>query len=92
MNGEDQFLGTVEKGQFHPIVRSTLGKLARLTSIHRQEARTPESGELDLVAYEGRAIMVQGYHEGEWIFEAKVVDQAGPILTQVVQQVFGTAS
>lgn len=93
MNGENQFLGSVQNGQFHQFaLPPASGGLVRLTSIHRQEAMTPESGELDLTTYEGRAIMVRGYGEGGWVFEAKVVDQAGPILTEVVRRVFGTAN
>lgn len=33
--------------------------------------------------------MVSGHGSSGWIYSAVVVDQAGPILTAVVQQVFG---
>lgn len=49
-----------------------------------QEARPPESTELDLTEYEGKAIMVRGHSSGEWIYSAEVIDQARPILTAVV--------
>lgn len=93
MNNEKQFLGTVQHGQFYQLAPpSASGGLIRLTGIRRQAAMAPESGELNLTGYEGSAIMVRGYDEGGWIFEAKIVDQAGPILTEVVRRVFGTAS
>ena len=49
----------------------------------------PERAELDLTEYEGQAIMVRGLNAGGWVYSAAVIDQAGPILTAVVQQVFG---
>ena len=64
----------------------------RLTSMGMQVAMPPESEEIDLSKYEGQALMVQGHDGGGWIYSATVIDQAGPILTAVVQQVFGQAS
>jgi hypothetical protein len=49
----------------------------------------PETAELDLSVYEGKAIMVHGHDGGGWIYSAMVIDQAGPILTAVVRKVFG---
>jgi hypothetical protein len=63
-----------------------------LTRIQMQEARPPETEELNLTEHEGQAIMVRGHDGGGWIYSAEVIDQAGPILTMVVQQVFGPAS
>jgi hypothetical protein len=90
MNGDDQLLGIVEGGEFRPLVpRSILSVPVRLTRIPMQAAQAPESAELDLTEYEGQAIMVSGHGGGGWIYSAAVIDQAGPILTAVVQQVFG---
>lgn len=91
MNGNEQFLGTVQNGEFKPLVPDP-GPITvpiRLTGISMQESVPPESGELDLTEYEGKAIMVRGHDGGGWIYSAEVIDQAGPILTAVVQQVFG---
>jgi hypothetical protein len=63
-----------------------------LTRIQMQEARPPETEELNLTEYEGQAILVRGHDGGGWIYSAEVIDQAGPILTAVVQHVFGSAS
>lgn len=90
MSGSDQLFGIVKDGEFRPLApRSVLGAPVRLTQIQMQAALSPESGELDLTEYEGQAIMVSGHGSSGWIYSAVVVDQAGPILTAVVQQVFG---
>jgi hypothetical protein len=92
MNGREQVLGIVENGNFKRLEpNELLGDVLRLTSVQRQEARPPESGELNLTEYEGKAIMVAGYIDSSWIYEAAVIDQAGAILTAVVQKVFGQA-
>lgn len=85
------FLGIVQKGRFKPLAteRKT-GDLFRLTSIPIRTGQPPEKGELSLAKYEGSAILVRGMDNGEWIHSAIVVDQAGLILTAVVQQVFNT--
>jgi hypothetical protein len=55
--------------------------------VYVQEARTPESGKIDLHEYEGKAIMVSSQRvEGDIAYAAKVVDTAGPILTLVVKK------
>jgi hypothetical protein len=86
----DQFIGIVRNGKFERVFpQRPLGVSVGLTGIQMQEAVPPESAELDLTGYEGQAIMVCGYDGGGWIYAARVVDQAGPILTAVVQQAFG---
>jgi len=93
MNGEQRFLGTVENGQFRALMpASAAGAPLRFTRIAMQEAVPPESKELVLGQYEGQAIMLSGHPGGEWVYSAKVVDHAGPILTTVVRQVFGSIS
>ena len=88
MNGNSQFLGIVTDGSFKSLLPAiTPG--TRLTAIALQEAMPPEARELNLTEYEGQAIMVRGHDGGGWIYSAEVIDVAGPILTAVVQQVFG---
>lgn len=85
-----KILGIVHDGKFMPLEnRSDISSPLRLTSIRIMEARTPESGELNLTAYEGAAIMVSGRPNGDWLFSAEVLDHAGPILTAVALKVFG---
>lgn len=90
MNGNDEFLGVVQLGQFRILTPNHVaGSSVRLTGIDMPTAMTPESKELDLTEYEGKAIMVRGHSSGGWIYSAEVIDQAGPILTAAVQQIFG---
>ncbi len=86
------FLGIVQRGRFKPLAaeRDTAESL-RLTSVPVQAGQPPESGELPLAEYEGSAILVRGMDDGEWIYSAVVVEQAGLILTAVVQQAFRPA-
>lgn len=65
------------------------GNAVKLTGIAMAAAQTPESKEMALSEHEGKAIMVQGHYGGEWLYSAKVIDQAGPMLTILVQQVLG---
>lgn len=83
-----RILGIVENRKFVALAPALAG--LRLTTIQRQEARSVESGELDLGAHEGEAIMVEGALDSGWLYEARIVDRAGPILTAVVREVFRT--
>ncbi|HEX3047464.1 MAG TPA: hypothetical protein VHY08_22115 [Bacillota bacterium] len=85
---DNNFLGIVELGQFQHLHTGTTSGPARFTTISMQTPRRPEDAVLDLSSYEGKAIMVQGDVGGSWVYSAHVVDQAGPILTAVVREVF----
>lgn len=83
------FLGIVRDNKFQPLdTDSSLDSSVRLTRIGMATAASPESEEIDLTEYEDSAIMVEGTPSAEWIYEAEIVDKAGPILTEVVQKVF----
>ena len=91
MNGTDTFLGIVQNGEFRRLWPSPItSATSRLTTIGMQAAMSPESGEIQLGVLEGKAIMVAGLDNGDWIFSADVIDQAGPILTAVVASLFGS--
>ena len=86
----EQFLGIVRDGAFEMLWPDYAPAGAvRLTTVQMGKGRAPESAELDLSKLEGQAIMIAGYDDGDWIYEAQVVDQAGPILTMVVDALFG---
>ena len=84
------FIGVVENGEFRRLwPESGVSVTVGLTSIRVQEARSPESGKLDLRGYEGKGIAVQGNDQGGWIYLASVIDAGGPLVTALVQKVFG---
>lgn len=89
MNGNEIIIGVVQLGQFKPMTPKTIGGSVRLTTIQMQAAQSPESAEVNLAEYEGRAIAVQGHGSGDWIYSASVIDTAGSIVTALVQSVFG---
>ena len=82
------FIGVVENGTFRIVLPESVSSGSyRFTSIAMQEARPPETGELDLSKYEARAIAIQGHDGGGWVYSARVVDIGGPIVTTLVRQV-----
>ena len=84
---ENLFIGIVKSGKFFllaPRPCSALEARIRLTGIQMQEARPPESAELNLEQYEGKTVMVHGHNGGGWIYRAAVVDSGGPLLTALV--------
>lgn len=86
----DILIGMVEGGKFKRLWPTpALPGEVRLTSIQMQEARPPESGELNLAEYEGCAAAVQGHDQGGWIYSARVIDSGSPIVSALVEEVFG---
>lgn len=89
MNEYEQFLGIVREGQLHLLAPpETAGNAARLTTIAMQVAMEPETAEIDLAPHEGQALLVRGRGSGGWIWAAVIVDQGGPIIALLVEQVF----
>jgi hypothetical protein len=69
------------------------GFLAEVTQlevdgISMQMSVSPESEVLQLSEYEGMEIAVQGHDGGDWIYQANIVDKAGPITSMLVKTVF----
>lgn len=86
---EGTIIGTVEKGKFYPLFpKQPMPMPIRLTTISMQEARPVESGELDLIPYEGKAVMVSGHDGGSWIYRAQIADSGGPLITALVKKIF----
>jgi hypothetical protein len=89
----DKFLGIVECGRFSILMPRPQCCTVRLTRISKPASIAEElvaSHEINLAEYEGKAIMVDGIlpeHKG-WLYEASVIDQASPILTAVVKELF----
>jgi hypothetical protein len=90
----EKFLGIVENGRFSILIPRPQCCTVKLTRISKPASIAEElvaSHEINLSEYEGKAIMVTGAlpeHKG-WLYEANVIDQAGPILSEVVKEIFG---
>jgi hypothetical protein len=88
----NEFLGVVKDGKFQLLFPkdALVGAFLRFTSIKIQQAVPPESGELDLSEYEGKVILIRGHGDSGWVYSARVVETAGPILALVVQHLFNS--
>ena len=86
---DEQFFGIVQEGKFKVFAPQRLeGDLVRLTPMAEKEAKSPESDEIDLSGYEGKIIEVSGEASSGWIYSAKVVEEAGPVLSDFLRKVF----
>jgi len=83
-------LGIVENGRFSILMPRPQCCTVKMTRISKPASIAEElvaSHEINLSEYEGKAIMVTGAfpeHKG-WLYEANVIDQAGPILSEVTK-------
>jgi hypothetical protein len=89
----DKFLGVVQNGRFSILMPRAQCCTVKLTRIARPASIAEElvaSHEINLAEYEGKAIMVTGVlpERKGWLYEANVIDQAGPVLTEVVKEIF----
>lgn len=89
----EKFLGVVKSGRFSILLPRPQCCTVKLTRIAKPASIAEElvaSHEINLGEYEGQAIMASGVlpeHKG-WLYEASVIDHAGPILTEVVKEIF----
>jgi hypothetical protein len=89
-----EFLGRVENGEFRilePKEHCCTVRLTKLIKPRLLDEAAIEKHTINLSEDEGMAIMVEGAlgKEELWVYEAKVVDRAGPILSAVVGKIFG---
>lgn len=84
-------LGFVEEGRIQLLApQPSLRGMVQLTSIQMQAAQSPESGEIDLCAYERRVIVVRGLDSGGWVYSAQVCEVLGPVSTGLLRYAYGT--
>ena len=84
------FVGIVKNGLFQLLFPKPEGfTQLRLTTTGIHHSVPPENGELNLVEYEENAIAVEGQKNSDWIYSASVVDTGEPIVTALVETVFG---
>ena len=87
---EKLFIGIVKNGMFHLIFpRLDTATRIRLTHTGTQDCVPPEHGELNLVEFESSAVAVRGHDLNGWIYSASIVDTGDPIVTALVENVFG---
>ncbi len=80
-----QYLGQVQSGVFRAFGCGGAVWPLALTSIQRQEARSVDSGRLDLGVHEGDVLVVEGIPNGGWIYQARVVEIASPVIAALAQ-------
>jgi hypothetical protein len=86
---KQRILGIVRDKQLRRLTPiRDLGLGCRL-SREAANAAAPERGEIDLSRYEGSAILVEGEPRDFWVYSASVIEQGGPIVTELVQYVLG---
>ena len=90
MPGKDQVLGIVENSAFYRIpIKGKTHEPTKLTTIKITEAIHPDACPLNLSRYEGLVIVVNGHDRDGYIWEANVVEQAGPSLSSLLRKTFG---
>lgn len=90
----DTFLGIVQNKRFTVLVPEAAHccsvRITRLEQPAILENEAVIKHELDLSQCEGSAIMVRGVlpeYKG-WLYEGEIIDEAGPILTAFVNEIF----
>ena len=87
-------LPNLQDGRFSILMPRPQCCTVRMTRIAKPASIAEEltaSHEINLAEYEGKAVMVTGVlpERRGWLYEANVIDQASPILTEVVKELFG---
>jgi hypothetical protein len=81
-----QILGIVKDASF---ISAETKNTMTLTTVQMQEATAPDSGILNLLQFEGKAILVSYQHiSGDLVWGAEITDTSGPILTLLIKRIF----
>ena len=87
--GNEQIFGMVRNGGFYVFAPQHLeGKTVKLTTVAMDDSLPPENNEIDLSMYKEKIIEVNGIDSGDWIYSARVVEEAGPVLADFLKKVF----
>ena len=87
---DDWFLGVVEGNEVELLLpERPTGLTVRLTTMAMQVAQPPESGEPDLSAYDGTAIVFRGHDGGGWIYSVRVVARTHPTVAAFLRRILG---
>jgi hypothetical protein len=86
------YLGRVTNGEFRRLAPSGVGDdTVRLTSIAVEEARPPETGELDIRELEAKVVLVNGHYDGGWIYSAEIAETATPLVGLIAEEALSPA-
>ena len=89
MQSIDQVLGIVKNSAFYRISpKLDIQSPTKLTTISIIEAIHPDAMSLNLSKYEGSFIVVEGHDRDGYIWEARVVEQAGPSVSALLRKAF----
>jgi len=83
----ENIIGFVKNSKF---VSAETRESFNLTKIRIMEARPPDSAPLDVSKHEDKAIMITYENmDSGWLYNSSISDVAAPILSIVVEKVFG---
>jgi hypothetical protein len=84
------YLGVIRAGALH-VLGAEDGATGsyRLTALRSSDVDPPETAQIPLDDYADHAVLVRGIARDGWIRAATVVEVAGPLVTFVIEAVFG---
>lgn len=85
---ESRMIGLAIYGRFRRLGGGPVDRSPRLTTMPMQAARGPESDELFLDRFDGRALIIQGVDSGGWIYSAKVIAVFSPATTALLRYAY----
>lgn len=85
-----EFLGVVQNRRFRILYPQSDSGFTKLTEDSMSVGRPII--ELKLEDYEGKAMLVSGDYRGDWIYQVKIIEEAGPILTILTKQLFNVTN
>lgn len=89
MNTEDRIIGVVRNGELTELGSELSPELPfKLTRAPIQAGHGPEAQAIDLRPYEGHVIMVTGERDEGWVRSARIIDEAGPLLTVIILKIY----
>ena len=89
--GEVRLLAQVRQGSPVTLGPTTLAGPRRITGMGMQEARAPESAELDPSPWEGQFLLLEGRDSGDWLYSARVVRALTPLEATLARWAWPTA-
>jgi hypothetical protein len=88
---KNRILGIVQDGLFRRLtpIRDVGGGCRLTRAKAKDKTKNVDAKAIDLAPYEGAALLIEGRNEDMWVFDVRIVERAGPILSGLVQHVLG---